>query len=72
MEDFNVLYKIAFQLMLNKCHCRTRYDEALEDLGEDDNITKFYEQQLSEAEEAIKLFDELKKKLLEGGEADAE
>lgn len=73
MEDFNVLYKIAFQLMLNKCHCRTRYDEALEDLGEDDKITKYYKQQLSDAADAEKIFDDLIEKMygiLKGGEAD--
>lgn len=59
MDDYNWTFKIAYQLMLNKVHITTRYEEALADLGADDKITEYYKQQLADAEEAIKLFREL-------------
>lgn len=73
MEDYNALYKISYQLMLNTVINRNRYDEALKDLGEDDKITKYYKQQLADAEEAVKIFNDLierMQRILEGGEAD--
>lgn len=63
MEDYNWMYKIAYQLFMNKIHAEIRYEEALEDLGEDDKITKYYKQQLADAEEAVKLFDEQRERL---------
>ena len=68
----DALYKIAYQLMLNKIHNLAMYEVELADFGANYNLTEYYKQQLDDAEEAEKLFDELRKKLLEGGDADAE
>lgn len=58
MENYNWMYKISYQLMLNKIHNRNMYEEALADLGEDDTITEYYKLQLADAEEAAELFRE--------------
>lgn len=71
-DELYGLYKISEQLMLRKYECKYNYDDDVIMLGKDHPNTKHWKERLDEAEEAIKLFDELKKKLLEGGESDAE
>mgnify|MGYP007057702827 CR=1 FL=1 len=67
----DALYKIAYQLLLNKIHNLAMYEVALADFGAKNNLTEYYNLQLADAEEAEKLFDELRiKLLLEGSEAD--
>lgn len=64
MNTYDELYKIAYQLTLNRVYMRHLYDEALRDLGEDHSITEHRKQQVAEAEEAEKLFAELKENLM--------
>lgn len=70
-DELYGLYKISEQLTLRMYECRHNYEEDVFLLGKNHPNTKHWKERLDEAEEAIKLFDELKKKLLEGGEADA-
>lgn len=65
------LIKIGYQLLLNKVYITLLYEDAMDDLGPDHTVTEHRKEQMTEAEEAIKLFEELRQKLLEGGEADA-
>lgn len=77
MEDYNALYKISEQLTLRMYECRHNYEEDVILLGEDHPNTKHWKDRLEEAEEAVKIFDELKAVIaeydtkLKGGEADA-
>lgn len=65
------LTKIGYQLKLNKVYTTLLYEDALKDFGPDHRITEHLKEHVAEVEEAIKIFDELREKLLEGGEADA-
>lgn len=67
----DALYKISVQLQMRKIECEYSYKDDSIILGEDHPNTRHWKESLAEAEEAIKLFDELRQKMLEGGEADA-
>ena len=64
MNTSDAMYKIAYQLVLNRIHIKYLYEEALQDLGEDHSITEHRKQQVVEAEEAEKLFGQLKDQLM--------
>lgn len=66
------LNKIRTQLLMRSIECKCSYEDDVIMLGEDHPNTRHWKEALAEAEEAIKLFDELRQKMLEGGESDAE
>lgn len=66
------LIKIGYQLKLSKVHAESLAEIAMNNFGPDHSITKNSVKQVAEAEEAIKIFDDLREKLLEGGEVDAQ
>lgn len=66
------LYKIHTQLLMRRIECKCSYEDDVIMLGEDHPNTRHWKEALDEAEEAIKLFDDLREKLLEGGEVDAQ
>lgn len=59
------LYKISIQLQMHKIECECSYKDDSIILGENHPNTRHWKESLAEAEEAIKLFNELKEKLLE-------
>ena len=64
------LYKISVQLLMRKIECKCNYEDDSIMLGEDHPNTKHWKEALEETEEAIKIFDDLKEKLLERCEND--
>lgn len=76
MDGNNALYKIAYQLTMNKINFKLLYEGCLADLGEDHYLTEYRKQQLAEAEEAERLYDDLRVLMLlreeqmEGGDTD--